>query len=657
MNRHFRHDEGPGVLSPNLVIPDVSASWWMGQAVIRLRREAAWQRHLGAGDAGQAAFDLLRHAQARREFLETDVAAGWLGGQLSDDAPDEGRVARLAERFGLTRAECFVLGLALLARLDRASARVFAASRNDAGRPWACLDLAQALWDEGHEVLAAGDPSRPLLRLGLIEPGEVLSVAADVALFLAGLSDGGLEALGPVKARGGSALARRLSSVPERLEVMALTGAAGADAAGFLAAQYGGSGRACVQGEVRPLSLLAAGVSGADLLLTGVVSSREEMAGVARVLAGLRDLAVRVFVHVDGRESLTALPADLRGPVIAIPPLSARQREGLFREALGSLPGLRAVARDFRLEPGEIARIGRTGPGSRDELVSVCRVECGLDFHGLAEPVEVVHRREDLILPASVSSHFDEAVAAVRGASRFRNDWAGDRLGSGGVALLFAGVAGTGKTMGAGVIAAETGLPLFRVDVSQVVNKYIGETEKNLKRIFDVAEKMRCILFFDEAEALFGKRMEAREANDRFANIETCYLLQRMETFGGVSVLATNRRKDLDEAFSRRLRYIIEFPVPGEAERRLIWEGVFPARVCTDDVDFGFLARRFQISGGHIRSIALNAGLQAAARGARPRVTMRDVLIATKRELDKLSRKSGAEAFGPYFSDIPELRP
>jgi vesicle-fusing ATPase len=179
---------------------------------------------------------------------------------------------------------------------------------------------------------------------------------------------------------------------------------------------------------------------------------------------------------------------------------------------------------------------------------------------------------------------------------------------------------------------------MYRVDLSQVVNKYIGETEKNLRALFDAAEQSDLLLFFDEADALFGQRTAVKSSNDRFANLEVSYLLDRMENFRGLAVLATNRKKDLDEAFLRRLRYVIEFPMPGEVERRTIWRKAIPTQVEAADLDFDFLAAEFALAGGNIRSIVLNACLQSAARAARPRLDMDTVLRAVTREYEKLGR-------------------
>ena len=222
--------------------------------------------------------------------------------------------------------------------------------------------------------------------------------------------------------------------------------------------------------------------------------------------------------------------------------------------------------------------------------------------------------------------------------------------------MLFAGPPGTGKTMAAEAIASELALPLYRIDLSQVVNKYIGETEKNLRRLFDAADSADVVLFFDEADALFGKRTEVKDAHDRYANLEISYLLERMERFKGLAILATNRKKDLDDAFLRRLRFAVEFPMPGAEERLRIWRGVIPEGVDASDVDFDFLAQRFALAGGHIRGIVFQACLQSASVGAERRLTMAAVVRAVQRELDKLERATSLEQFGPYAALVAAQR-
>jgi SpoVK/Ycf46/Vps4 family AAA+-type ATPase len=218
-----------------------------------------------------------------------------------------------------------------------------------------------------------------------------------------------------------------------------------------------------------------------------------------------------------------------------------------------------------------------------------------------------------------------------------------------GLCALFCGPSGTGKTMAVEIIARELGLDAYKIDLSTVVSKYIGETEKNLSRIFAEAETSNAVLFFDEADALFGKRSEVKDAHDRYANIETGYLLQRIEEFEGLVILATNLRKNIDEAFFRRMSVAVEFPFPEEADRYRLWRRHFPdAAPVSDDVDFNFLAGRLQLAGGNIKNIAVGAAFMAAANSGR--IHMRHVIRAARREYEKIGRMCTEMEFAPYHA-------
>ena len=206
-----------------------------------------------------------------------------------------------------------------------------------------------------------------------------------------------------------------------------------------------------------------------------------------------------------------------------------------------------------------------------------------------------------------------------------------------GLNVLFAGPSGTGKTMAAEIMAGELGLELYKIDLSSIVSKYIGETEKNLSRIFTEAETSNVILFFDEADALFGKRTEVRDSHDRYANIEVNYLLQKMEEYDGVVILATNFRRNMDDAFVRRMHFTVEFPLPDAADRLRIWEKAWPqATPCSPDLDLEFMARQFEIAGAGIRNIALAAAFLAASNGGK--VNMAHLLHGTRREFQKMGK-------------------
>ncbi|MGW5472331.1 ATP-binding protein [Streptomyces chartreusis] len=239
------------------------------------------------------------------------------------------------------------------------------------------------------------------------------------------------------------------------------------------------------------------------------------------------------------------------------------------------------------------------------------------------------------MLPAEESALLHALAAQAGLRTRVYEDWGFGELTTRGlgVSALFAGPSGTGKTMAAEVLARELRLNLYRIDLSAVVSKYIGETEKNLRRLFDAAEEGGALLFFDEADALFGKRSEVRDSHDRYANIEVNYLLQRMESYRGLAILATNMRSALDQAFLRRLRFVVTFPFPAVAQRREIWAGAFPSHTPTEVLDLDRLSS-LPVTGGTIRTIALNAAFAAAA-DAGP-VTMPHVLAAARTEFRKL---------------------
>jgi SpoVK/Ycf46/Vps4 family AAA+-type ATPase len=206
-----------------------------------------------------------------------------------------------------------------------------------------------------------------------------------------------------------------------------------------------------------------------------------------------------------------------------------------------------------------------------------------------------------------------------------------------GISALFAGASGTGKTMAAEVLANELHLDLYRIDLSSVVSKYIGETEKNLRRVFDAAESGGAILLFDEADALFGKRSEIKDSHDRYANIEVSYLLQRMEAYRGLAILTTNMKESLDTAFLRRIRFVVNFPFPDATQRAEIWRHIYPTTVPTEGIDVNKLAQ-LNVAGGNIRNIALNAAFLAADERGAQSVRMKHLLRAARSEYAKLDK-------------------
>jgi len=351
---------------------------------------------------------------------------------------------------------------------------------------------------------------------------------------------------------------------------------------------------------------------------------------------------------------------------IPVPDYDARLQ--LWYSAARDLPlsgdaDLPALAARYRLDGDQIARAARaaferarqryaaTPQIGFDDLASASREVSAVRLGDLANQIVPRHTWQDLVLPSDRTAQIREMCDQFRFRHVVYGTWGmGRRSARGqGLSALFAGPSGTGKTMAAEVIAHDLALDLYKIDLSGVVSKYIGETEKNLDRIFDLARDSNAILLFDEADALFGKRSETKDAHDRYANIEISYLLQKVEEYDGVVILTSNLRQNLDEAFMRRLQFSIEFPFPDEAARREIWERTVPPEMpLADDVDWDHLAMRFRLSGGGIRNALVSAAFLAARDGSA--VAMRHLLWGVRREFQKLGKLVDEEEFVPAFS-------
>jgi len=352
--------------------------------------------------------------------------------------------------------------------------------------------------------------------------------------------------------------------------------------------------------------------------------------------------------------------------LVEFPAPSFTERRELWRRHLDdqgadvSEPVLSLLADKFRLTGPQIRAAVATASGlaltrgsdavSPDDLHAACRLQSNQKLAALSHKLQPRYDWEDIVLPKDQLAQLRELCNYLKYRHVVYGDWGFDRklsLGKG-LNVLFSGPSGTGKTMAAEIIANELRLDLYKIDLSLVVSKYIGETEKNLDRIFHEAETSNAILFFDEADALFGKRSEVRDSHDRYANIEIAYLLQKMEEYEGVVILATNLRKNLDEAFQRRMHFSVDFPFPEEEHRRRIWGKVFPpAAPLTEDADLDFMARSFRITGGNIKNIALASAFLAAADGRV--IDIEHLVRATKREYQKMGKLVVETDFGPYY--------
>jgi hypothetical protein len=347
------------------------------------------------------------------------------------------------------------------------------------------------------------------------------------------------------------------------------------------------------------------------------------------------------------------VPWALHRPTVhfAVPRLDRAEQRTLWHKALGapaeSLNGqVDHLVGQFSLDAPAIRAAGaealrrqEEGPAGDlvDHLWDVCRVQTRPRLDGLAQRIESGAGWDDLVVPEPQRHTLEEIAGQLRQRSKVYESWGfAGKCGRGlGLSTLFAGPSGTGKTLAAEVLANALRLDLYRIDLSQVVSKYIGETEKNLRCVFDAAEEGSAILLFDEADALFGKRSEVKDSHDRYANIEISYLLQRMEAYRGLAILTTNMKNVIDPAFLRRLRFVVNFPFPDAYQRALIWQRMFPARTPTEDVVYDKLAR-LNVTGGNIRNIALNAAFLAADAGEP--VRMGHLLRAAAGEYAKLEK-------------------
>ena len=649
----------------------------------RLRREIAWLWHergwTGAEppnglppsvDRLVASLDLSRYAEQKQRFFETDVAASFLSGLIAQTPPMQAVAPRgsfgwLVQTLDLSQIDAFALALALLPVIDSAAGSVIAACLNDTVRTQPTAALVQRLWDHPEQAIALLHSSHPLISHGIMQTSlsnwdSTLLISANIAqrllwptAFKAELHHSALS----VHHSNPLSLAR-LHAADSRpgtrlMPLIAPRGVNMLESAGALAAALDRQliAPTLLPGQSPATAATEAWLRGAILYLPMEAICDCTDAAIPWPLPAL---PLTVIVGTTDRTQLRRLPEALRLSETIIPASGFNERLTIWRAHLSAFaddPVLGEIARRFRYGPDRIASICRDVRHLHDQptpadVINACRAD--IDLGALAQPVTPRFKRADLKLAAKPGALVDNLIHAMRQLTTVHYQWGTAKpWNEAGLSALFAGPPGTGKTMAAEVVAAELDLPLYRIDLSQVVNKYIGETEKNLRRLFDAAEECDVALFFDEADAIFGKRTEVRDSHDRYANLEISYLLERMERFKGLAILATNRRKDLDEAFMRRLRWVIEFEMPEPAERFALWQQCLPDPALVDStaLDLPLLAQRFALSGGHIRSIVLNACLRASHPGTRPALAMADVLHATRHEYDKLGRTIDTSLF------------
>jgi len=640
--------------------------------------EADVDRLLDGGDPVWLDVDAARpHDDERLEV--------WVSQHIDSDA--DVRLRRLAVDFGLSALDVEILLIALAPDLDTRFERLYGYLQDDitrrranaglaielCGYPTWALEARSRLAPDGPlvsaDLLHIEEGGRPLLSRPLRVPDRVIrhllgSDEPDSAV--ASLRVGPAATDLPAASVIGDALSRAgLVYLVDR------TGAAGRAATAAAFARLGvpqlclDLSRAATATDLEELARLA--VREARLCGGGLT------VGPIEVLASSTPRAIGVLADSPCPVVLIGRAAwepgwSSRVPFVWDAPVpSAAERQRIWHFALDAAewrgdPALADQLTPFRLTPEQViratssARIRSQATGQSLDLSHLqagARAENAAGLERLARRVEPGASFADLVLPDDTLAQLEELTSRARFRDMVIDEWGmggGARRGRG-VTGLFAGDSGTGKTMSAEVVAAELGLDLYVIDLSTVVDKYIGETEKNLDRIFDAADGINGVLLFDEADALFGKRSEVKDARDRYANVEIAYLLQRMERFDGLALLTTNLRANLDEAFARRLDAVVDFPMPEEADRKRLWQIHLPPSLPrADDIDLRFLSDRFRVSGGNIRNICVAGAYFAAEQGRA--VTMADLVRGTEREYRKLGRLTVEEEFGRYIEVI-----
>ena len=635
-----------------------------------------WAGRLAAVRKSRRTPDLPVPEEGPPPVTDAQVTAARQAWQATAETEPAPALAELSGRLGLSAFEQQVLLLCAAMELDPAVPGLCALAQRDEAMPWPTFALALELFaDPSWEALS---PRGPLRDWRLVEitqaPGQPLTRSAlradeRIVSYIKGLNylDDRLEPMmTAIEAPAGGLPPSQQAAATAVLEGWARAAELGlAPAVQLLGPDPAPKLPVAAEAAARlgrrlyrlPATLLPA--NAADLETVARLFHRESLllslalyldAQAADEEAAAPGRAVGRFLSASGglfllgtREAWPELMPASAGVDVARP--TPDEQHAIWLEALGAgaEPLAGQLTGQFDLDSGTIRRIARTAdqpdgqdPGDRrarlwDASVAACRPR----MDALAQRIDSRAGWDDLVLPEPELSLLRQIADQVRHRALVYHDWGfAERLSRGlGITALFAGPSGTGKSMAAEVLARDLRLSLYRIDLSAVVSKYIGETEKNLRRVFDAAEQGAAVLFFDEADALFGKRSEVKDSHDRYANIEVNYLLQRMESYRGVAVLATNMRSALDQAFLRRLRFVVTFPFPAAAERRLIWSKMFPPRTRTADLDLDRLAG-FTATGGMIRNIALNAAF-LAARDAAP-VSMPLVLQAARDEFRKL---------------------
>jgi AAA+ superfamily predicted ATPase len=683
---------------------------------LRVRYELTLDEFRGLYISDQQVDELIRAARHEPDADAVDALtrkANFLAETISADAPRTAATPwrKLCVNLKLSLLERDVLLTAYAPELDAKYGTLYAYLNNDVTRKLPTADLAgRLLADDVRQrvdVRALLTPASRLVQTGLIEfiaaqgdPARAhrgYRLASPVTDWLLGLPYydehlSGCAALvraADIDARALCAEAARAARVIARgKEVPSIVCLAPAaeDAAGAARDIQFAVGRAVLRIDLgswrvvpAPSDIGAAAILMASVFDVGIVASPldalfdaegrmlETPSMAARRLAEQTCQVIWAGSHASRWREIIGADAD-RACVVHLPELDVATRADVWRRRLGThadMLDVDALADRFIFGPERIARVvdhvlDRVGPGAvpltQADLFDAARRLSAERVVGVTRTIESPFTWDDLVLPATVKRRLHDVVRAIALRPRVLDQWGfATRLANArGVKVMFAGASGTGKTMAASIVAKTLSLDTHRIELAAVVSKYIGETEKNLDRAFDTARRANAILFIDEADALFGKRSEVKDAHDRYANVETAYLLQKMEDHDGIVILATNLANNIDEAFSRRMQFVIDFPMPDVASREKLWRGMFPPLApLAADLDIPFLARQFTLAGGDIRNVVLDAAYLAAQEDQS--IGMRHLLNAVAHQYAKRGKVPTATEFREYFALLGQV--
>ncbi len=585
--------------------------------------------------------------------------------------------SRLSRNFGLERFEKGAVLLCLLVSLSPQSAET-ASSLCGCDKGFVTPSLAGAVFFGTEDILAftgSLGEGAPLARLlegvcprydaGLGIKSAVLNFLSEGAIYDEGFSASDDRKM-TVRIIGQQRAVMELDSLirsfgTDEPFIIQLTGAEGSGRHTCAKAALEGSGRGYIFVSLRDgITLADIKELSLKLVMSGlvpVVSVPKDSEGYARLLEALADETGLVIAVCE--RALALVRTDTIVAAVTAPTISEQYE--LWKNAcrgshLVEDTDLAELTGEFDMTAGAINKAVRYALALYGEgftlldIKNACSRSVITDMGSKAQRLDCVYSWEDLVLPGRSVELLIAACQQVRLRHAVLDGWGFARkmpYGRG-VSMIFTGPPGTGKTMAAQVVAAELGMDIYRISLANVVSKYIGETEKNLSEIFDKARLCRCILFFDEADALFSRRTEVKDSNDKYSNMEAAFLLQKIEEYSGVVILATNLVQNFDEAFKRRMRFIIDFPFPDENRRRELWRLAFPEGVPLPDVDFDFLVGRFELSGSNIRNIALHSAFLAASENSRG-ISMRHVMAAVRNEYAKSGKAFTKADAGEYY--------